>query len=93
MMRIKHTTHVAKALITGIEFKIDVNDLSERCPSDQLKINEIGQVSIKTTKPLIFDKYDDNSATGSFILIDESTNETVGAGMIGRPGCFYDFSS
>jgi len=92
MMRIKHTTHVAKALITGIEFKIDVNDLSERCPSDQLKINEIGQVSIKTTKPLIFDKYDDNRATGSFILIDESTNETVGAGMIGRPGCFSDFS-
>ena len=92
MMRIKHTTHVAKALITGIEFKIDVNDLSGRCPSDQLKINEIGQVSIKTTKPLIFDQYVDNRATGSFILIDESTNETVGAGMIGRPGCFSDFS-
>jgi bifunctional enzyme CysN/CysC len=93
MMRVKHTTHVAKALIAGIEFKIDVNDLSERYPSDQLKINEIGQVSIKTTKPLIFDKYDDNRATGSFILIDEPTNETVGAGMIGRPGCFSDFSS
>ncbi len=93
MMRIKHTTHVAKALITGIEFKIDINDLSGRCPSDQLKINEIGQVSIKTTKPLIFDQYVDNRATGSFILIDESTNETVGAGMIGRPGCFSDFSS
>ena len=93
MMRIKHTTHVAKALIAGIDFKIDVNDLSESNPSDELAVNEIGQVSIKTTKPLIFDRYNDNRATGSFILIDESTNETVAAGMIGRPGCFSDFSS
>ena len=92
MMRIKHTTHVAKALIAGIEFKIDVNNLSESYPSDELALNEIGQVSIKTTKPLIFDRYDDNRATGSFILIDESTNETVGAGMIGRPDCFSNLS-
>ena len=93
MMRIKHTTHVAKALIAGIEFKIDVNDLSESNPSDELALNEIGQVSIKTTKPLIFDRYNDNRATGSFILIDESTNETVGAGMIGTPAWFSDLSS
>jgi len=88
MMRIKHTTHVAKALIEGIEFKVDVNNLSQINPSHELATNEIGQLSIKTTKPLIFDRYDDNRATGSFILIDESTNETVGAGMIGRPDFF-----
>ena len=93
MMRIKHTTHVAKALIDGIEFKVDVNNLSEINVSHELATNEIGQLSIKTPKPVIFDRYDDNRATGSFILIDESTNETVGAGMIGRPGCFSDFSS
>ena len=51
-------------------------------------INEIGQVFLKTTEPLIFDEYVDNRATGSFILIDATTNETVGAGMIGRPACF-----
>ena len=88
MFRIKHTTHTARALITGVEFKIDVNDLSERLVSEELVMNEIGQVSMKTTEPLIFDEYVDNRATGSFILIDVSTNETVGAGMIGRPGCF-----
>ena len=88
MLRIKHTTHVARALVVSIEFKVDVNDLSGRCPSDELTINEIGQVTMKTTKPLIFDKYEENRATGSFILIDASTNETVGAGMIGLPTCF-----
>ena len=88
MLRIKHTTHTARALITGVEFKIDVNDLSEQLVSEELVMNEIGQVSMKTTEPLIFDEYVDNRATGSFILIDVSTNETVGAGMIGRPGCF-----
>ena len=92
MLRIKHTTHVAKALILGIEFKVDVNDLFERGLGEDLAINEIGQVIMKTTKPLIFDEYDYNRATGSFILIDESTNETVGAGMIGRPTCFSNLS-
>jgi len=88
MFRIKHTTHTARALIVGVEFKVDVNDLSGRLVGDELMINEIGQVSMKTTESLIFDEYVDNRATGSFILIDASTNETVGAGMIGRPACF-----
>ena len=92
MLRIKHTTHAAKALILSIEFKVDVNDLFERGLGEDLAINEIGQVIMKTTKPLIFDEYDYNRATGSFILIDESTNETVGAGMIGRPTCFSNLS-
>jgi len=88
MLRIKHTTHTARALIVGVDFKIDVNDLSGRLVGDELAINEIGQVTIKTTEVMIFDHYDENRATGSFILIDVSTNETVGAGMIGRPACF-----
>ena len=88
MVRIKHTTHTVRALILGVEFKVDVNDLSARLVSEELAINEIGQVSMKTTEPLIFDEYVDNRTTGSFILIDATTNETVGAGMIGRPTCF-----
>ncbi len=91
MLRIKHTTHTARALIVGVEFKIDVNDLSGRLVGDELAINEIGQVIMKTTESLVFDRYDENRATGSFILIDVSTNETVGAGMIGRPACFSAF--
>ncbi|MEC9293468.1 MAG: GTP-binding protein [Chloroflexota bacterium] len=88
MVRIKHTTHTVRALIVSVEFKIDVNDLSGRLVGDELMINEIGQVNMKTTESLIFDEYVDNRATGAFILIDASTNETVGAGMIGRPACF-----
>ena len=88
MVRIKHTTHTVRALILGVEFKVDVNDLSARLVSEELAINEIGQVSMKTTEPLIFDEYVDNRTTGSFILIDATSNETVGAGMIGRPTCF-----
>ena len=88
MVRIKHTTHTVRALILGVEFKVDVNNLSEQHVGDELVINEIGQVSMKTTEPLIFDEYPENRATGSFILIDVSSNETVGAGMIGRPAYF-----
>ena len=71
---------------------VTVNDLSGRGSGDDLAINEIGQVTMKTTKPLIFDKYEENRATGSFILIDTSTNEKVGAGMIGIPTCFPKLS-
>ena len=67
MFRIKHTTHTARALIMGVDFKIDVNDLSGQHVGDELVINEIGLVSLKTTEPLIFDDYIDNRATGSFI--------------------------
>jgi len=88
MVRIKHTTHTVRAVILDVEFKVDVNDLSGHHVGDELVINEIGQVSMKTTEPLIFDEYLDNRATGSFILIDVSSNETVGAGMIGRPARF-----
>ncbi|MEC9292886.1 MAG: GTP-binding protein [Chloroflexota bacterium] len=88
MVRMKHTTHTVRALILDVEFKVDVNDLSGQLMADELVINEIGQVSMKTTEPLIFDEYLDNRATGSFILIDVSSKETVGSGMIGRPACF-----
>lgn len=86
MLRLKHTTHTVRARVSGLECKIDINALSELGFCDELKLNEIGQVTLSTSEPLIFDKYAESRTTGSFILIDETSNETVGAGMIGRPG-------
>ena len=85
MLRIKHTTHTARAMVSGLECKIDINRLSDTAECEELNLNEIGQVTLRTSEPLVFDEYSKCRTTGSFILIDESTNETVGAGMIGRP--------
>ena len=74
-----------QGLVSGLECKIDINLLSNFGSCDELKLNEIGQLTLRTSEPLVFDEYADARGTGSFILIDESTNETVGAGMIGRP--------
>ncbi|MCH7641887.1 MAG: 50S ribosome-binding GTPase [Chloroflexi bacterium] len=89
-LRIKHTTRVATAKITSLYCGIDINTLSAQLDCTALKLNEIGRVSIRTSTPLVWDDYTYNRKTGSFILIDESTNETVAAGMIGSPG-FGDF--
>jgi bifunctional enzyme CysN/CysC len=85
MLRIKHTTYTARAMVSGLECKIDINRLSDTAECEELNLNEIGQVTLRTSEPLVFDEYSKCRTTGSFILIDESTNETVGAGMIGRP--------
>ena len=91
-LRIKHTTRTTRAMITSIDSQIDINTLAARTDCTALKLNEIGRVSIRTSTPLVCDDYTYNRKTGSFILIDESTNETVAAGMIGSPG-FGDFAS
>lgn len=78
---LKHTTQKVKAHVREIQYEIDVNTLHRR-ESAGLKLNEIGRVSFKTARPLFFDAYDKNRATGSFILIDPVTNHTVAAGMI-----------
>ena len=78
---IKHTTRTAKVVIDELEHRIDVNTLAHE-PSDQLALNEIGRVRLRTSAPLIVDPYARNRTTGSFILIDESTNDTVAAGMV-----------
>lgn len=78
---IKHTTNTLKAMVTDIDFKTDIHSL-EHEKSDQLAMNEIGQVQLKLLKPIYADKYSVNRFTGSFILIDSFTNNTVGAGMI-----------
>ena len=78
---IKHTTRSARAIVDQVEHRIDVNTL-EQVPATQLALNEIGRVRLRCSAPLVVDPYVRNRTTGSFILIDESTNDTVAGGMI-----------
>jgi sulfate adenylyltransferase large subunit len=78
---IKHTTRSARAIVEQIEYKVDINTL-EHEPASQLDLNEIGRVQLRCSAPLMLDSYARNRSTGSFILIDESTNDTVAAGMV-----------
>ena len=79
---IKQTTHSARAIVREVNSRLDINTLQESAVSDGLLLNEIGRVTLRTTEPLFFDTYRENRYTGSFILIDETTNATVGAGML-----------
>ncbi|MGO9754054.1 MAG: sulfate adenylyltransferase subunit CysN [Solirubrobacteraceae bacterium] len=78
---IKHTTRSARAIVEAIEYRVDVNTLAREHASE-LTLNEIGRVRLRCSVPLIVDSYVSNRTTGSFILIDEATNDTVGAGMV-----------
>ncbi len=79
---IKHATHAARAIVDEVVDRVDVHTLAPDGAADSLALNDIGRVRLRTSKPLAFDPYARNRATGSFILIDETTNDTVGAGMI-----------
>ena len=79
---IKHTTAEARAMITEIQYKMDVNSLHRLEEDKDIKMNDIARVKVRSTKPLFADDYNMNRVTGSIILVDESTNETVAAGMI-----------
>lgn len=81
---IRHTTRESKAKVSDISYRIDVNT-TEQLPAQQgLAMNDIARVSFKLAQPLMVDPYKTNRPTGAFIMIDESTNNTVGAGMIER---------
>jgi bifunctional enzyme CysN/CysC len=85
-LAIKHTTRSARALVRDLLYRLDVNELHRDEDANALKLNEIGRVTLRTTAPMFFDEYRRNRSTGSFILVDETTNNTVGAGMIlGEP--------
>jgi sulfate adenylyltransferase subunit 1 len=84
-LAIKHTTRTARALVKDLHYRLDVNTLHREESPDGLALNEIGRVSLRTTQPLFYDEYRRNRTTGSFILVDEGTNRTVGAGMILGP--------
>jgi bifunctional enzyme CysN/CysC len=81
---IKHTTRWAKALVREIAYRIDVNTLHRHEEVDSLALNEIGRVRLRVTQPLFVDPYSENRQTGAFILVDERSNKTVAAGVIGR---------
>ncbi len=79
---IKHTTRSARAVVRAMNYRLDVNTLHRDETATELRLNEIGRVRLRTTVPLLADEYRRNRTTGGFIVIDETTNRTVGAGMI-----------
>ena len=79
---IKHTTRAARAIVDKLEYRVNVNSLGHDHSAASLSLNEIGRVHLRVSTPLVIDPYSRNRTTGSFILIDEATNDTVGAGMI-----------
>jgi bifunctional enzyme CysN/CysC len=79
---IKHTTRWARAKVTDLLYRLDVNTLSRDEDCQRLSLNDIGRVKLRTTQPLFVDEYRRNQSTGSFILVDEGSHETVAAGMI-----------
>ena len=79
---IVHTSNEQKAMIKEVVYKIDINTYAREEEDKELKMNDIARISIRTTRPLMVDEYRDNRLTGSFVLIDDATHETVAAGMI-----------
>lgn len=79
---IKHGTQTLKVSLNELQYRVNVNSLEKDDSAEVLNCNEIGRVLLRTQKPLAYDIYDDLRSTGSFIIIDEFTNNTVAAGMI-----------
>ncbi|MGW5641709.1 adenylyl-sulfate kinase [Saccharopolyspora sp. NPDC003752] len=77
-----HTTRATKAVVRDLTYRLDVNTLHRDTAADSLALNDIGRVRLRTQQPLMFDPYRRNRETGSFILIDDATNNTIAAGMI-----------
>ncbi|OIQ27386.1 MAG: sulfate adenylyltransferase [Bacteroidetes bacterium MedPE-SWsnd-G2] len=79
---IKHTTNECMAMVKDIKYKVDINTLHRIEGVDAIEMNDIARISIRSSQPLFIDPYSRNRQTGSLIIIDEQTNETIGAGMI-----------
>jgi len=85
-LAIKHTTRSGRAMVKQIQYRLDVNTLHRDQDAGELGLNEIGRVQLRTQVPLLADPYSKNRTTGSFILVDEATGVTAGAGMINSVG-------
>ena len=83
---LKHTTRSVRAMVSDVRYRLDVNSIHRDETAQSLTLNEIGRVSLRSTAPLMVDPYRRNRTTGSFILIDEATQTTAGAGMILETG-------
>jgi len=79
---VRHTTAETRCIVKSIDYKLDINHLEENYEDKEIRMNDVARITIKTTSPLFFDDYLTNNSTGSLILIEEGTNETVAAGMI-----------
>ena len=79
---IRHTTSELRGIIRGVKYKVNINTLDENREDQSVELNEIARITLKTSKPIFYDSYKENHITGSIIIIDEATNNTVGAGMI-----------
>jgi len=79
---VKHTTRTVRALVDELVSVVDIGTLESVASPAQLDLNDIGIVRLRLSDPLCVDPYAENRETGAFILIDEATNDTVGAGMI-----------
>ncbi len=84
-LAIKHTTRWGRTVVKDLQYRLDVNTLHRDETATHLALNEIGRVQLRTTVPLFFDEYRRNRTTGSFVLVDETTHNTVGAGIILGP--------
>jgi len=80
--RLKHTTRSVRAIVTDVRHRLDIEQLGAARPAETLTFNEVGVVTLRTTEPIFVDDYRHSRATGSFVLIDEMTNQTVAAGMV-----------
>jgi bifunctional enzyme CysN/CysC len=85
MMWLKHTTRWVKCMVRDLHYRLDVNTLHRDEGATTLTLNEVGRVALRVTQPLYYDPYRRNRSTGSFILADEGSNVTAGAGMLLRP--------
>jgi bifunctional enzyme CysN/CysC len=83
---LKHTTRTVRALVDDLRYRIDVNTLHRDQAAEELGLNEIGRIRLRTSAPLLLDPYDMSRTTGGFVLIDETTYDTVGAGMVVQAG-------
>ena len=79
---IRHSTQEARCIVKEIKYKLDIETLSRDQDNLEIKVNDIARVMLRSTKPLFIDAYKQNRITGSIILIDEATNNTVGVGMV-----------
>jgi bifunctional enzyme CysN/CysC len=81
-LAVKHTTRTVRGMVKELAYRLDVNTLHRDLEATELGLNDIGRVRLRTTQPLFVDDYQRNRVTGRFILVDEATNATVGAGML-----------
>jgi sulfate adenylyltransferase subunit 1 (EFTu-like GTPase family) len=79
---LRHTTNDVRAIVTDVLYKVNISTLEKSTESKEFALNDIGCVRIRCSSPIFFDEYSKNRTTGSFVLVDEQSNNTVAAGMI-----------